>query len=328
MPDIQSPIHRMSRGEGTPLPKVRILLAAPRGFCAGVSRAIQAVEEAIARFGAPVYVRRPIVHNLAVVRSLEAKGAIFVEELDQIPDGAVVLFSAHGVARSISDEADRRSLRWFDAICPLVTKVHREVVRHHENGRHLLLIGHEGHPEIAGTIGQLPPGSATIVRNPAQVRNLPLSPTLPVAYAIQTTYSQAEAAHIVDAIFDRFDDVHGPSGSDICYATTNRQAALGAIAGRVDAVIVAGASFSSNATRLAELARDAGCLSVQLIAEASEMDWSMLSGATKIGITAAASTPEATIADIIARLGDRFRLDIEEVEHRAETISFRPLGFA
>lgn len=322
------PARRPARPGGACLPKVRILLAAPRGFCAGVSRAIRAVEEAIERFGPPVYVRRAIVHNLTVVRSLEAKGAIFVEELDQVPDGAVVLFSAHGVARSISDEAQRRSLRWYDAVCPLVTKVHREVVRHHQDGRHVFLIGHEGHPEIAGTIGQLPPGSATIVRNPGQVRGLKLAAALPVAYAVQTTYSQAEAAAIVDAIQSRFADVRGPSGSDICYATTNRQAALGAIAGRVDAVIVAGAAFSSNATRLAELARDAGCRSVQLIAEAGDMDWSKLSGARKIGLTAAASTPEATISEILERLGDRFSLDIEEVEQRAETIAFRPLVFA
>ena len=314
--------------EPSALPPLRVMLAAPRGFCAGVERAIQAVEAALDRFGAPVYVRRPIVHNLRVIRNLEAKGAVFVEELDEVPAGAVVLFSAHGVAPEIAEDAKRRSLIAFDAVCPLVLKVHREVVRHHRNGRHVILVGHDGHPEVEGTIGQLPAGAASIVNSPFEVQALQLPRSAPVAYAIQTTFAVGEAAEIVDAILGRFDDVTGPSGSDICYATTNRQAALDDIAREADAVIVAGASFSSNANRLADLARGAGCRSVQLVADAAEIDWDLLGKARVLGISAAASTPEASVQDILSALADRFHIQVEECSRMIETASFRPLRFA
>lgn len=306
-------------------PSLRVLLAAPRGFCAGVRRAIGGVEAALERYGAPVYVRRPIVHNLAVVRDLEAKGAIFVEELDLVPDGAVVIMSAHGIPQHVADEANARAFRWFDAVCPLVAKVHREVVRHHGEGRHVILIGHQGHPEIAGTLGQLPTDAATVVGSVADVEALQLTRDRPVAYAVQTTYSIDEAAGIIAAVVARFTDVAAPARSDICYATTNRQTALRAIAAEVDAVIVAGAHFSSNACRLAEVARSAGCRSVQLVADPTELDFAMLEGARSIGISAAASTPEASVAAILAGIGAHFELDIEEVSNLSERTIFKPL---
>jgi 4-hydroxy-3-methylbut-2-enyl diphosphate reductase len=320
-----SSTERSDRPTSAALTPLLLLLAAPRGFCAGVTRAIDAVEEALERFGAPVYVRRPIVHNLAVVRSLEAKGAVFVEELDQVPKGAVVIMSAHGIARSVADEADRRGLRWFDAVCPLVAKVHREAARHHGEGRHVILIGHDGHPEIAGTLGQLPIGAASVVRSRDDVEALSLKDDLPVAYAIQTTYSVDDASEVVDAILTRFDDVQGPPSSDICYATTNRQAAVRAIAAQSDAVIVAGEHFSSNASRLAEVARSVGCASVQLVADASHVDWLRIAGARTVGLTAAASTPDQTVSGIIEALGDRFDLRIEESAHGPEATTFKPL---
>lgn len=310
-----------------PLPALRVLLAAPRGFCAGVRRAIAAVEEAIERFGAPIYVRRPIVHNLAVVRALEAQGAIFVEELDEVPDGAVVLMSAHGIAQKIAREADRRALTWFDAVCPLVAKVHREVTRHHEDGRHVILIGHEGHPEITGTLGQLPEGAASVVQGVEGAEALDLPRDRRVAYAVQTTYSVDEASHVIAALHARFDDVAAPASSDICYATTNRQAALRAIAATADAVIVVGERFSSNACRLAEVARDSGCAAVQLVAEPAELDLAALEGAGTIGISAAASTPERAVAAILERLATRFDLAVEESQHVAEATRFKPLRF-
>ena len=309
-------------------PPLRVILAAPRGFCAGVERAIQAVEEALRRFGAPVYVRRPIVHNQAVMKRLEAQGAIFVQELEEVPEGSVVLFSAHGVTPAIAEQAASRSLAAFDAVCPLVAKVHREVIRHHREGRHIVLIGHSGHPEVEGTIGQLPRGAISLVHSAGQVADLSLLRSAPVAYAIQTTFSIGEAAEVVEALRERFDDVAAPPGSDICYATTNRQAALGAIAGEADAVIVAGASFSSNANRLAELARDAGCRSVQLVAEAREIDWDLLGQARTLGLTAAASTPEESVSEILVALAGRFEVAIEERRQLEEKTVFRPLKLA
>jgi 4-hydroxy-3-methylbut-2-en-1-yl diphosphate reductase len=304
-----------------------LLLAAPRGFCAGVRRAIEAVEDALDRFGAPVYVRRPIVHNLAVVRALEAKGAIFVEELEEVPEGAVVIMSAHGISRAVAQEADRRALRWFDAVCPLVAKVHREVVRHNDEGRHVILIGHADHPEIEGTLGQLPDGAASVVASREAADRLALPDGLPVAYAVQTTYSVEDASQVTNAILERFRDVQEPPSSDICFATTNRQAGVRAIAARSDAVIVAGEHFSSNATRLAEVARASGCDAVQLVADASHVDWSLLSGARTVGLTAAASTPEQTITGIIDALRRRFDVRIEEAAHAPETAVFKPLRF-
>jgi 4-hydroxy-3-methylbut-2-enyl diphosphate reductase len=293
-----------------------VILAAPRGFCAGVQRAIEAVEEALVRFGAPVYVRRPIVHNMTVVRDLEAKGAVFVQELDEVPAGAVVMFSAHGVAPGVAEEARRRSLTFYDAVCPLVSKVHREVVRHYRNGRHILLIGHKGHPEVEGTLGQVPRGAISVLSNVDQLRALDLPRGLPVAYAVQTTYSVEDAAAIV---------VQAPATSDICYATTNRQSALRAIAGDSDAIIVVGASFSSNANRLADIAREAGCGSVQLVDDAAALDWALLADVGTIGITAAASTPESCVTDILETLGARFNLNVREHRDTTETMVFKTL---
>jgi len=310
---------------GVAAPELRVLLAAPRGFCAGVRRAIEAVETALARHDAPVYVRRPIVHNRAVMHALEAKGAVFVEELESVPDGAVVIMSAHGIPAAVAAEADRRALTWFDAVCPLVAKVHREVARHHRAGRHVILIGHRGHPEIAGTLGQLPDGGASVVESADDVAALPFPGEMPVAYAVQTTYSVDEATDIIAAVTARFADVAAPQGSDICYATTNRQIAIRAVAAEADAVIVAGEHFSSNACRLAEVARAAGCPSVQLVAEAAALDLDALAGARTIGVSAAASTPEATVEAILARLAEHYRLTIEEVGQVAEAAAFKPV---
>jgi len=307
------------------LPRLRIILAAPRGFCAGVERAIAAVEAALRRFGAPVYVRRPIVHNRTVMRTLEAKGAVFVEELDEVPPGAIVLFSAHGVAPAVAEEAKERALIAYDAVCPLVAKVHREVVRHHRGGRHVLLIGHHGHPEVEGTTGQVPPGAVSVVQTLDQLRALGLPRALPVAYAVQTTYSVEDAAAIIALMRALFDDVQAPATGDICYATTNRQAALRAIAGQADAIIVVGASFSSNANRLADIAREAGCGSVQLIEDGAELDWAMLAGAETLGITSAASTPESCVAEILELLEGRFDLELSEHRETDEAIMFKQL---
>lgn len=315
--------------EGTVLrPRLRVILAAPRGFCAGVRRAIEGVEAALERYGAPVYVRRPIVHNLAVVRALEAKGAVFVEELDEVPDGSIVIMSAHGIPQKVRDEANGRALTWFDAVCPLVAKVHREVTRHHSDGRHVILIGHRGHPEISGTLGQLPEGTASVVGSPEEVSVLDIAADRPVAYAVQTTYSVDEAAGVVAAIHARFADVAEPPRSDICYATTNRQGAIRQIAAEADAVIVAGEMFSSNACRLVEVARSSGCDAVQLIADSADLDFSLLDGARSVGITAAASTPEATVASIVAALAGRFDLDVEEAIHMTEQTVFKPVRIA
>jgi 4-hydroxy-3-methylbut-2-enyl diphosphate reductase len=306
-------------------PPISLLLAAPRGFCAGVRRAIDAVRDALARHGAPVYVRRAIVHNMAVVRGLEAEGAIFVEELDEVPRGSVVLFSAHGVAPGVARDAQARGLITYDAVCPLVAKVHREVERHQRSGRNLVLVGHRGHPEIEGTLGHAVSAPVHLVTSPGDVEALDLPTEAPTAYAVQTTYSVDDAADIVAAMQARFADLSGPATSDICYATTNRQLAVAAIAGRADAVIVAGESFSSNACRLAEVAA-ARCDRVQRIADASEIDWSTLPASGTIGLTAAASTPEIIVDEIIAALHTRYQLSIEEAEAVRETTTFKRLA--
>ena len=307
-------------------PRLAVRLAAPRGFCAGVRRAIAAVEDALERFGRPVYVRRAIVHNLAVVRSLEARGAVFVEELDEVPRGAVVVLSAHGVARSVKAAADRLGLRHVDAVCPLVSKVHREVTNHHAAGRHVVLVGHAGHPEIAGTLGQIPDGAATVIATVEDVARLDLAPEAELAYATQTTYAVDEAAAIAAALKARFPRIRAPASDDICYATSNRQRALKQIVHGVDAIIVAGESFSSNANRLAEVARACGCPSVQLVAEAAQLNWASLEACRSVGITAAASTPEATVSAILERLGERFDLEVEEFGERDEGAVFKPVA--
>lgn len=306
---------------------LHVLLAAPRGFCAGVTRAIDAVRDALAKHGPPVYVRRPIVHNMEVVRSLEAEGAIFVEELDEVPAGAVVMFSAHGVAPGVAREARTRGLTAYDAVCPLVSKVHREVERHQRAGRTVILIGHEGHPEIEGTLGHASKGASYVVKSASEVSALPLNDHAPAAYAIQTTYSVDEAQQIVDALRARFTDLAGPSSSDICYATTNRQAAVRAIAERSHAVIVVGEHFSSNACRLAEVARQE-CPKVQLVAGAEEIDWSLVPETGVVGISAAASTPEASVQAVIDALSSRHVLTINEIRTSREAAMFRPLELA
>jgi 4-hydroxy-3-methylbut-2-en-1-yl diphosphate reductase len=313
-------------GDTTRSPRVTVLLANPRGFCAGVRRAIDAVEEALEVHGRPLYVRRPIVHNLTVVRALEAKGAVFVQELDQVPEGGVVVLSAHGSAPEVADEAGQRGLRTYDAVCPLVAKVHHEVMRYHRNGRHVLLIGHSGHPEIAGTLARLPPGAATLVASADEVPTLDFAPEQPLGYAVQTTYSVDEAAEVVEALRSRFFDLAAPPRSDICYATTNRQAAVRAIAPRVDSMIVVGEHFSSNACRLREVAEAAGCSAVQLVAGPEQIDWRGLPDRDgSIGITAAASTPEEAVSGILDALALRYQVELAEVAGPRETTIFRPV---
>lgn len=306
---------------------IRVLLVAPRGFCAGVRRAIDAVRDALAVHGPPVYVRRPIVHNSQVVRELEAEGAIFVEELDEIPARSIVIFSAHGVSPEIAEDAVRRDLVAFDAVCPLVAKVHREVERHRRNGRKIILIGHAGHPEVEGTLGHVRDGEAHVVSSVADVAALGLSDDEPTAFAVQTTYSVDDAAEIVAALRTRFSNLSEPNGSDICYATTNRQAALRGIADRADAVIVAGERFSSNACRLAEVASLA-CGSVQLVASAEELDWAMIPPRGVVGLTAAASTPETVVQGILDALADRYPVNIEQVGSSSEATIFKSLAVA
>jgi 4-hydroxy-3-methylbut-2-en-1-yl diphosphate reductase len=323
VPQVDDDARKMVRGETRP--PLHVLLAAPRGFCAGVRRAIDAVVAALEIHGAPVYVRRAIVHNLVVVRSLEAQGAIFVEDLQEVPKGAVVVLSAHGVPPAVREEAERRNLLTYDGVCPLVAKVHREVARHHRRGRHVVLVGHRGHPEIVGTLGYVPNGGATLVQTANDVNALDLIDDAPVGYAIQTTYSVEEAADVVQALEGRFKDLAAPPSSDICYATTNRQAAVRRIAPLADAMIVAGEHFSSNACRLAEVARASGCPSVQLIADFSKLDWQQLPERGTIGVTAAASTPEIVVTGILDELRTRYRVELEEVGSAEEHTVFKPV---
>lgn len=311
----------------TDRPQLTVLLASPRGFCAGVVRAIDAVRDALRRHGAPVYVRRPIVHNREVMHTLEAEGAIFVEELDVVPPGAVVMFSAHGVAPSVANDARRRGLTAYDVVCPLVAKVHREVERHHRNGRRVVLVGHEGHPEIDGTIGHLPEAGAFVINDPSQVPALPLRREEPVAYAVQTTYSVDDAALIVAALAAHFSDLVGPASSDICYATTNRQAAIRQIAAEADAVIIVGESFSSNARRLAEVAAER-CPQVQLVSTADELDWSRVPASGTIGVSAAASTPERSVDEVVAALRRARAVHVEHVSGLTEDTVFKRLSLS
>ncbi|HEY6814467.1 MAG TPA: 4-hydroxy-3-methylbut-2-enyl diphosphate reductase [Croceibacterium sp.] len=312
----------MSGPNSSARPAAQVVLAAPRGFCAGVRRAIDTVTDALAEHGPPVYVRRAIVHNLAVVRELERLGAVFVEEIDEVPPGAVIVLSAHGVTPAVAQAARGRGATVYDAMCPLVAKVHREVARHHDAGRHVVLIGHEGHPEIVGTLGQVPDGSATLVRTPADVAALPFEAGAPLAFAVQTTFSVDEAAQVVSALQVRFGNLAAPPASDICYATQNRQAAVRAISERADAVVVVGAAFSSNATRLGEVARER-CRAVQLVADGDALDWALLPArGGVIGLTAAASTPEASVRDVVRALRGRYRVTLTEHRSATETRRF------
>lgn len=300
-----------------------VLLAAPRGFCAGVARAVAIVEQALARFGAPVYVRHEIVHNRFVVEELAAKGAVFVEELEDIPANGIVVFSAHGVAQAVRWEAARRRLNVLDATCPLVTKVHRESIRHASAGRHIILIGHRGHPEVIGTLGQLPAAAATLVQSVAEAARIAPPPGCGLAYVTQTTLAVDEAAEIVAVLRRRFPGIAGPRSQDICYATTNRQQAVKALAPRVDALLVVGAPNSSNSLRLVEAARAAGCRRACLIGRAAEIDWPAFQGMQRLGITAGASAPEVLVQEVLGACRERYNVTIETFSVIEEDVHFR-----
>ncbi len=301
---------------------LKIRLAAPRGFCAGVARAIRIVEMALEKHGAPVYVRHEIVHNRHVVNALEAKGAVFVEELDEAPDDRPVVFSAHGVPKSVPLEARRRDMMFIDATCPLVSKVHHEAGHHHAAGRRIVLIGHEGHPEVVGTMGQLPEGAIQLIETVDAVAALDIGPDEPLAYITQTTLSVDDTAAILQALRARYPDIEEPGKEDICYATTNRQSAVKAIAPHCDAVIVVGAPNSSNSQRLVEVARGAGCAAAFLLQSADELDWRKLDGVHTLGITAGASAPEALVEELIAACRTRYDVSIEEVSVGEESMHF------
>jgi 4-hydroxy-3-methylbut-2-enyl diphosphate reductase len=302
---------------------LRILLASPRGFCAGVERAIQIVERALERYGAPVYVRHEIVHNRFVVESLEAKGAVFVEELDEVPNDVPVVFSAHGVPKSVPNEAERRKLFYVDATCPLVSKVHREAERHYKNGKQILLVGHAGHPEVVGTIGQLPEGEVVLVESVADAETVEVRDPKNVAYVTQTTLSVDDTAEIVEALLKRFPESDAPKKEDICYATTNRQEAVKAIAERCDAMLVVGAPNSSNSRRLVEVAEKAGCPRAQLVQRAADLDLAWLEGVERLGITAGASAPEFLVDEVIEACRQRFDVTLEEVSITREDVVFK-----
>ncbi|MBS0521089.1 MAG: 4-hydroxy-3-methylbut-2-enyl diphosphate reductase [Proteobacteria bacterium] len=300
-----------------------IVLARPRGFCAGVERAIQIVERAIERYGAPVYVRHEIVHNRFVVETLERKGAIFVEELDAVPSDRPVVFSAHGVPKTVPAEAARRKLLHIDATCPLVSKVHRETERHFEAGRTVILIGHDGHPEVIGTMGQLPPGSVLLVEDVEQAATIEVPDPQNLAYATQTTLSVDDTVDIVGVLRRRFPTIHGPKTEDICYATTNRQAAVKAIAPQCDALVVIGSPNSSNSMRLVEVAANNGCANARLVQRAAEMDWDWLGDANRLGIAAGASAPELLVEELIAACRLHYAVSIEETRTSEESVVFK-----
>ncbi|MEM6635965.1 MAG: 4-hydroxy-3-methylbut-2-enyl diphosphate reductase [Pseudomonadota bacterium] len=304
-------------------PPLKLLLAAPRGFCAGVDRAIKIVEMALERWGAPVYVRHEIVHNKYVVDGLRAKGAIFVKELEECPDDRPVVFSAHGVPKAVPAEANRRELLFVDATCPLVSKVHIEAQRHADKGLQIVMIGHAGHPETIGTMGQLPPGEVLLVETAADVAGLEVRNEDRLAYITQTTLSVDDTASVVAALQDRFPDIVGPHKEDICYATTNRQDAVKEVAPHVDALLVIGAPNSSNSKRLVEVGARAGCSYSQLIQRAGDIDWRAIDGITAIGITAGASAPDVLIEEVINTFMERFDVTMEIVETAQETVEFK-----
>jgi 4-hydroxy-3-methylbut-2-enyl diphosphate reductase len=314
-----APMNIQPRGVKPPL---KILLCSPRGFCAGVVRAIDAVERALAKFGPPVYVRHEIVHNRYVVESLKSKGAIFVEELDEIPQtDAPVIFSAHGVAKAVSAEAQGRNLLAIDATCPLVTKVHREAEIHWKRGRRVLLVGHSGHPEVVGTMGQLPDGAVVLVESVEDIAGLSLPDENNLAYVTQTTLSLDDSRAIVEALQRRFPSIVGPHKEDICYATTNRQAAVKEVAPNVDAVIVVGSPNSSNSQRLREVAERAGA-PAQLVQGRGEIDWESFGNISSLGITAGASAPEVLVEEIMDAFAERYDITVETVSTADESVSF------
>ena len=303
-------------------PPLTILLASPRGFCAGVDRAIQIVEIALERYGPPIYVRHEIVHNRHVVEDLERKGAVFVDELDQVPDAGRVIFSAHGVPKTVPAEAERRQLFYIDATCPLVSKVHNEALYQYKAGRQIVLIRHDGHPEVVGTMGQLPAGAILLVENEDDVATLDIADPGKLALVTQTTLSVDDTASIVAALRQRFPEIITPRSEDICYATTNRQDAVKAIAKRCDVMVVIGAPNSSNSNRLVEVALRAGSADAYLVERADSMNWDRLAGHMTIGITAGASAPEELVEEFISACRERFAVEIEEISVRQEDVSF------
>ncbi|HRE20937.1 MAG TPA: 4-hydroxy-3-methylbut-2-enyl diphosphate reductase [Rhabdaerophilum sp.] len=304
-------------------PTLRIRLCAPRGFCAGVVRAIDAVEEALKKFGAPVYVRHEIVHNRYVVEGLKRKGAIFVDELDEIPDTeAPVIFSAHGVPKSVPAEAQSRRFFAIDATCPLVTKVHREAEIHHRRGRLVVLVGHEGHPEVVGTMGQLPEGAVRLVENVDDVARLEIPAGKPLAFVTQTTLSVDDTLAVVSALKARFPEIVAPHKEDICYATTNRQEAVKRVAPEVNAMIVVGSPNSSNSQRLREVAERSGCKAARLVLRAEDIDWSIFGDIRSLGITAGASAPEVLVEEIIDAFAARYAVEVETVSTADESVFF------
>jgi 4-hydroxy-3-methylbut-2-en-1-yl diphosphate reductase len=306
------------------LPPLKILLAAPRGFCAGVVRAIDIVERALEVYGAPVYVRHEIVHNKFVVDSLKAKGAIFVKELDEIPAGDhPVVFSAHGVPKAIPAEAQRRKMFQLDATCPLVTKVHLEAQRHFDEGKEIILIGHAGHPEVIGTMGQLPKGAVTLIEDEADAEALHVKDPEKLAFITQTTLSVDDTAAVIDVLRRRFPAIKGPVKEDICYATTNRQDAVKSIAEQIDLLLVVGAPNSSNSKRLVEVGEKNGCPRGLLVQRASELDWSTLQGLRTIGLTAGASAPEVLVNEIVDAFRAHYDVTVEKVTLREENVSFK-----
>ncbi len=304
-------------------PPLTLYLAAPRGFCAGVDRAIKIVEMALEKWGAPVYVRHEIVHNKFVVDDLRAKGAVFVEELDDCPDDRPVIFSAHGVPKAVPAEAARREMVYVDATCPLVSKVHIEAARHHEAGLQMVMIGHEGHPETVGTMGQLPQGEVLLVETVEDVATVEVRDPARLAFVTQTTLSVDDTSDIVAALQARFPGIVGPHKEDICYATTNRQEAVKAMGPKADAMLVVGAPNSSNSRRLVEVGARAGCKYAQLVQRATDIDWRALDGITSMGITAGASAPEVLINEVIDAFKDRYDVTVEQVETAVENVEFK-----
>ncbi len=303
-------------------PPLTLLVAAPRGFCAGVDRAIQIVELALERYGAPVYVRHEIVHNKYVVDGLVAKGAVFVEEVDKVPDGVPVIFSAHGVPKRVPAKAAARGLTYLDATCPLVSKVHKQAERHVQAGRHILFIGHDGHPEVIGTLGQVPEGSMTLVETLDDVANVVVHDPDNLAFLTQTTLSVDDTQHMVDALRKRFPNIAGPKSEDICYATSNRQESVKQIAAKCDLVLVIGAPNSSNSVRLVEVAERQGT-TARLIQRASEIDFSTLDGVKTIGLTAGASAPEILVREVVNALAEKFTVTETQVETTVENMIFK-----
>ena len=304
-------------------PELTLFLAAPRGFCAGVDRAIKIVELAIEKWGAPVFVRHEIVHNKFVVDDLCKKGAVFVEELDECPNDRPVIFSAHGVPKSVPLDAEKREMTYVDATCPLVSKVHIEAERHHKNGLQLIMIGHEGHPETLGTMGELPEGEVILVETVEDVEHIQPRDNEKLAYITQTTLSVDDTINIVEALKKRFNNIIGPHKEDICYATTNRQKAVKEIAPKIDALLVIGAPNSSNSKRLVEVGKSSGCRYAQLVQRAIDIDWRSLEGIKSVGITAGASAPEILINEVINAFNARYDVKKQVVETAIENVSFK-----